>query len=264
MTNAVNELSFFQVILSYVFMLIVLFILKKRGIKREKELIISSLRMSLQLFVTGNILVYILKNPSVFVTMIIIVLMEVFTVFTIFRKFNGKLTKRLKIIVAFSIIGGTLFSIFYFLLIVVQIKPWYNPQYFIPIGGMLIGNAMTAVTLGLNSLINGMTTQKSIVEEALILGATPALATKSIIDSSFDSAIMPTINSMIGMGIIFLPGMMTGQILSGTLPTTAIAYQIAIMLGILGSVSLSVSLLLHFGYKSYFNKDSQISFTETK
>lgn len=258
MTNTINELSFFQVILSYVFMLIILVILRKRGIKREKELIIASFRMSIQLFITGYFLVYILGNPNVFMTILIIALMEIFTVFTIFKKFKGKLSEKLKKIVVFSIISGTLFSIFYFLLIVVQIKPWYNPQYFIPISGMLIGNAMTAVTLGLNSLINGMTIQKSIVEESLILGATPYLATKSIIDSSFDSAIMPTINSMVGMGIIFLPGMMTGQILSGTVPTTAIAYQIAIMLGILGSVGLSVILMLHFGYKSYFNKDNQI------
>lgn len=258
MINGVIKLSIYQLISSYVFVLIIFAILKKRGIKRENELIISSIRMSFQLFITGNILVHILKNPNVFVTLLIIVLMESFTVYTILKKFKGKLSKNLKKIVGLSIVIGTLFPIFYFLLIVVQVKPWYNPQYFIPIAGMLIGNAMTAITLGLNSLINGMTIQKSFVEEALILGATPQVASKSIIDSSFDSAIIPTINSMLGMGIIFLPGMMTGQILSGTSPTTAIAYQIAIMLGILGSVGLSVIIMLNLGYKSYFNKDSQI------
>jgi putative ABC transport system permease protein len=103
-----------------------------------------------------------------------------------------------------------------------------------------------------------MTTQKALVEEALVLGATPRLATKSIIDNTFDSAIMPTINSMVGMGIVFLPGMMTGQILSGTLPTTAVAYQISIMLGILGAVSFTVILMLYLGYRSFFNKEDQL------
>lgn len=84
------------------------------------------------------------------------------------------------------------------------------------------------------------------------------MATRDIINSTFDGAIMPTINSMLGMGIVFLPGMMTGQILSGIAPTTAIAYQIAIMLGILGSVSLSVILMLILGYRTFFNEQDQL------
>lgn len=102
-------------------------------------------------------------------------------------------------------------------MIVVRINPWYNPQYFIPIAGMMVGNSLTGLSLGVKSLLEGMTTQKNLVEEALTLGATPQMATKNIINSTFDAAIMPTINSMLGMGIIFLPGMMTGQILSGPL-----------------------------------------------
>ena len=107
--------------------------------------------------------------------------------------------------------------------------------------------------------MEAMTIQRAMVEEALVLGATPQAATKSIINRTFDSAILPTLNSMMGMGIIFLPGMMTGQILSGVSPLTAISYQIAIMLGILGSVSLSVILLLQWGYKTFFNKEDQLN-----
>lgn len=65
---------------------------------------------------------------------------------------------------------------------------------------------------------------------------------------------------MVGMGIVFLPGMMTGQILSGTAPTTAIEYQMAIMLGILGSVSLTVILFVQLTYKTFFNKEGQLVF----
>jgi putative ABC transport system permease protein len=103
-----------------------------------------------------------------------------------------------------------------------------------------------------------MTAQRALVEEALILGATPQEASKNIINNTFDAAILPTINSMVGMGIVFLPGMMTGQILSGTAPTTAIAYQIAIMLGILGAVALSVMIMLQLGYRTFFNKEAQL------
>jgi putative ABC transport system permease protein len=155
-------------------------------------------------------------------------------------------------------VTGTLSCLLYFLLIIIRITPWYNPQYFIPIAGMLIGNSMTGISLGVKSLIEGMTTQKSLVEEALILGATPQMATRDIINNTFDAAIMPTINSMVGMGIVFLPGMMTGQILSGTSPTTAVTYQIAIMLGIMGAVALTVIIMLQLGYRSFFNQEDQL------
>lgn len=73
-----------------------------------------------------------------------------------------------------------------------------------------------------------------------------------MINLAFDSAILPTINSMVGMGIVFLPGMMTGQILAGADPTLAIAYQIAIMLGILGSVALTVIIMLKLSHGTFF------------
>ncbi|XVG95318.1 ABC transporter permease [Eubacteriales bacterium KG127] len=97
-----------------------------------------------------------------------------------------------------------------------------------------------------------------------MLGANSKTATKEVVDYAFDSAIIPTINSMLGMGIVFFPGMMTGQILSGLSPLIATQYQIIIMLGILGSVSFSVVLLVEFGYKTYFNNKEQFIIDEDK
>lgn len=257
--DGIIDLSIWQVAVAYFFVLIVIAIVKIRGINKEKEIVISSVRMTLQLILTGYILVYVFQNPSPAITIGIIVLMETFSIYTIFKKFQGKLSKPLKKIIALSMSIGTLSSLVYFLFIVVRISPWYSPQYFVPIAGMLIGNSMTGISLGVKSLIEGMSTQKSLIEEALILGATPQSASKNIINSTFDAAIMPTVNSMVGMGIVFLPGMMTGQILSGTAPTTAISYQIAIMLGILGAVALSVIIMLQLGYRTFFNEESQLS-----
>ena len=240
------------------FVIIVLIIVRTRGIKREKEIIISSIRMTLQLVLVGYLLGHIFNNPNAFITIGIIILMEVFAVYTVFKKFKKQLSKSLKQVIVASMAVGTLSCLVYFLLVVVRISPWYDPRYFIPIAGMIVGNSMTGVSLGVKSLVEGMTVQRAVVEEALILGATPQDASRSIVDSTFDAAILPTINSMVGMGIVFLPGMMTGQILSGTDPTTAIAYQIAIMLGILGAVALSVFIMLHWGYRTFFNKECQL------
>ncbi|MBO8158440.1 iron export ABC transporter permease subunit FetB [Thermosyntropha sp.] len=256
--HGIIDLTIFQILLAYIFVLILLAIVKARGIKREKEIIIASLRMTLQLVLVGYILVYIFNNPSPFITVLIIFIMESFAIYTVLKRFSEGLFPAFKRVIVFSMSTGTIACIFYFLFLVVQVSPWYDPQYFIPIAGMLIGNSMTGISLGVKSLLEGMKTQKNLVEEALVLGATPQAATKKIVDDSFDAAIMPTINSMLGMGIVFLPGMMTGQILSGTAPTTAIAYQIAIMLGILGAVALSVFVMLQLGYRTFFNKEDQL------
>ncbi len=256
--NGIINLSIWQLILAFVFILIVLAITRIKGISREKEILISSLRMTIQLVLTGYVLVYVLDNPSPLLTTAMIILMECFAIYTVFKKFKQRLSNKLKTAIALSMVAGTLSCLLYFLFIVVRISPWYDPQYFIPIGGMLIGNSMIGISLGVNSLVEGMTSQRNLVEEALILGATPQAATKSIVNQTFDAAIMPTINSMLGMGIVFLPGMMTGQILSGTSPATAVTYQIAIMLGILGAVALSVFLLLEMGYRSFFNEECQL------
>ena len=255
--KGIIELTVFQVALAYVFVLVVLVIMRLRGIRREKEIIISSVRMTLQLILVGYLLVYVFDYPNPFITISIIIIMEAYAVYTIFKKFRKKLSRPLQKVIAVSMSFGTLSCIIYFLLVVVGISPWYEPQYFIPIAGMIIGNSMTGISLGVKSLLEGMTVQRAQVEEALILGATPYDAAKSIINSTFDAAILPTINSMIGMGIVFLPGMMTGQILSGTAPTTAISYQIAIMLGILGAVALTVIIMLHWGSRTFFNKEDQ-------
>ncbi|WP_286907278.1 ABC transporter permease [Clostridium sp. UBA1652] len=256
--NEVIDIQLWRMIAAYIFVVLVLFIVKKRGISREKEIIISTIRMTLQLILTGYILVYLFNNINPIFTIIVVVIMEIFAINNIWNNSKVKLSKQLKKIIAISMLVGTLLSLIYFLFVVINISPWYNPRYFIPTAGMLIGNSMTGISLGVTRLVDGMKTQKHQLESALMLGATPKIASKEIVDKAFDSAILPTINSMVGMGIIFLPGMMTGQILSGTSPLTAIEYQIAIMLGILGSVAFTVIIFVQFGYKTFFNDQNQL------
>jgi len=256
--NGIIDLTVLQVALAYLFVLLVLAIVRMRGINREKEIIISSVRMTLQLVLVGYALAYLFEYPNPWLIAGIVLFMEAFAVYTVFDKFKDRLVKPLKYVIAISMSLGTLACLIYFLLVVVRLAPWYAPQYFIPIAGMIIGNSMTGTALGLKFLLDGMTTQKALVEDALILGATPRAASRNIINNAFDSAILPTINSMVGMGFVFLPGMMTGQILAGIAPTTAIAYQIAIMLGILGAVALTVIMMLQLGYRTFFNQEDQL------
>ncbi len=252
------KLQISQLAAAYVFVIILMLIVRIKGILREKEIILSTVRMTLQLILTGYILVYLFENPHPLYILLAIAAMQAFAIFNIFKRVKVKLSSKIKKIIALAMITGTLSSLLYFILVVIKLSPSYEPRYFIPIAGMLIGNSMTGISLGVSRLAEGMKTQKNMVETALMLGATPKAAARQISDTAFDSAILPTINSMVGMGIVFLPGMMTGQILSGVSPVTAIEYQIAIMLGVLGSVTLTVVIFTELGYRTFFNRQQQM------
>src|SRR5699024_12229955 len=98
--------------------------------------------------------------------------------------------------------------------------------------------------IGCMELLIGIKVEKEKVEGALMLGVRTKEASKQVINQAFDSVMLPTINAMVGMGIVFLPGMMVGQIISGTSPVVALQYQIAVMLGVAGTVSLTVVIFL--------------------
>jgi putative ABC transport system permease protein len=123
---------------------------------------------------------------------------------------------------------------------------------------MTVGNSMTGISLGVERLIQGFKVGRARIEEALMLGATPQMAVTNFLGETFSAAIIPTINSMLGMGLVFIPGMMTGQILAGSSAVEAIKYQIVIMMGITGSVSLAVYLVIQLGYRTFFNDRAQL------
>ncbi len=258
MNDSIIELALWQVLIAYVFVAIILVILRTRNISRERILVIATLRMSFQLVIVGLLLTWVIENPHPFFTLLIILIMQGFAVYTVLSRFKGKLNRPLKQYILMAIPSGTLLTLAYFLFLVIGIEPWYDPQYFIPIAGMIIGNSMTGITLGVHTMVNRFTNETAQVRGALTLGASPKAASKPIVDEAFDAAIMPTINNMLGTGIIFLPGMMTGQILSGVLPSTAVLYQITILLGILGGVALTTYIFLRVGYRAFFNDQAQL------
>ena len=122
------------------------------------------------------------------------------------------------------------FAITIFALVtVIGVRPWYTPQYAIPLLGMMLGNTMTGIALGLDRLTEAAWERRTIIEGRLMLGHPWSEAIGEIRRSSARSAMVPTINSMAAAGLVSLPGMMTGQILGGNPPMEAVKYQILIM-----------------------------------
>ena len=108
------------------------------------------------------------------------------------------------------------------LLTALRPDPWYDPRYAIPLLGMILGNCMTGIALGLDTLTTSLVSRRASVEAQLMLGATRREAAAPVTREALRSALMPTINSMAATGVVSLPGMMTGQILGGVPPAEAV------------------------------------------
>jgi putative ABC transport system permease protein len=126
---------------------------------------------------------------------------------------------------------------------IVHAEPWWTPQYFLPIGGMVLGNSMNSVAVALDRLFSDLRARASVVEMQLCLGADAAEASADIVRTAVRAGMIPSINSMMAVGLVSIPGMMTGQILGGSDPSQAIRYQIVVMLMIVGATALGSTLL---------------------
>jgi putative ABC transport system permease protein len=115
------------------------------------------------------------------------------------------------------------------LTVIIDIEPWYHPQYAIPLLGMLLGNTLNGVSLGVDRLTAAVWQHRQLIESRLALGEPWPVAIRDFQREGLHAGLTPTLNAMAAAGIVSLPGMMTGQILAGSPPLTAVAYQILIM-----------------------------------
>ena len=252
------DLSLWQLAAAGVYVLVSLVLVRWLKIPREREIINATLRMTIQLFIAGYLLTWVFDHPNGFTVAAILVVMLTFAAINSIRRINEHVPVALRKVMATSLVIGSVSSLAYFLLVIVQNGAWSDPRYVIPIAGMIVGNSMTGVALGGSRLIQGMEDRRPTVEAALMLGATPRTASRSVVQQAFDAAILPTVNTMVGIGIVSLPGMMTGQILAGQDPNVAIRYQIAIMVGIMAAVAVSVVILVEWGYRTFFTDADQL------
>lgn len=251
-------LNIAQFSLIYLLLLVVLFIMKKSKVDQSKLLFWASVKMSIQLMLTGFVLEYIFGTPQpIYVGLYLLVMMA----FATHRVYVAapNLNKEFRVAVAIGIVVSSMFVLAFFVMAVVG-ENILNPQYTIPLAGMLIGNSMTGLSLGVRSFMQSIEKEKLKINTLINLGVAPKEILRPFANNALETAILPTLNSMVSMGIVSLPGMMTGQILSGTSPSNAILYQIAIMIAICASVCLCVFIALNLGYKSLYNNKQQFNF----
>lgn len=140
---------------------------------------------------------------------------------------------------------------------IVQVEPWYRPQYIIPLLGMILHNTLNGVSLGLDRFSSELEGNRDAVETLLALGATRWEAAQDAMRQSLRTGMVPIINTMMVVGIVSLPGMMTGQLLAGVDPMQAVMYQTVIMFLIAAGTSLGTLIVVLLGYRRLFNQHHQ-------
>ncbi len=202
-----------------------------------RSLLVASLRMVVQLLLVGFILEYIFTLnrplPIIGIALVMTTLAGVSAVNRTRRRFTGVYWDSLLSVLAssFVITGAAVLGI-------LNVDPWYQAQYAIPLLGMVLGNTLNGISLTLDRFLEDAHRDRGLIEAELSLGATRWEAGHRLVRESLRTGMIPTINSMMVMGIVSLPGMMTGQMLAGASPAAAVRYQIVIMFMITAATAL--------------------------
>ncbi|MFV0438633.1 MAG: ABC transporter permease [Desulfopila sp.] len=207
----------------------------------EKRIVLFACRMVGQLLFIGLILRYLFASAD----WRLVTLMSLVMLAAAGREVQARQKRRIRGIVGYLIGTGAMFlSSFAVTLLaltaIVGVKPWYTPQYAIPLLGMLLGNTMTGIALAVDRLGSQFYEQRNVIEQRLMLGQSWQEASADIQRDCMRTGMIPIINSMAAAGLVSLPGMMTGQILGGTPPLEAVKYQILIILLIAAGTGFGV------------------------
>jgi putative ABC transport system permease protein len=217
----------------------------------------ATLRTVVQLLGVGYILAIIfeLKNAIA----VLGVLMVMLTIATITaRNRIGKKIPQLLLVVFGSIFFSTALTLSYTNLLIIQPETWYEPQYLIPLAGIVLGNSMNGAAIAGERLVSSISSSRLEIETHLSLGATPQQAVTAYRNDAVRAGLIPTLNQMMVVGVVTLPGMITGQLLSGIKPLEAASYQILIML-MLAFTNLITTVLVTQGLtRQFFNTQAQL------
>ncbi|MCA0873225.1 iron export ABC transporter permease subunit FetB [Seohaeicola saemankumensis] len=207
----------------------------------ERKLLISAARMVVQLLLVGLVLKSVFSLGSPWFTLLIALVMLGFAAREIAARQNRQLagTWGYSLGAGAMMMSAALVTVF---ALTAQIRPdpWWSPQFALPLFGMILGNTMTGISLGLDTLHGVLVREQRGVEARLLLGAPRMQALRPVMRDALRSGFTPIINAMAATGVVSLPGMMTGQILSGVDPREAVKYQLLIMFLIGGATGLGV------------------------
>jgi len=225
----------------------------------DRDLVWGALRGAAQLIAIGYLLLLLFNNERPGWVLFVLTVMLIVAAATSSRRVEHGPGWRVLFPRALIAIGAgaavTLVPVFAF---VVPPHPWYEARYLVPIGGMMLSNAMNVVAQVFERIFASANSEADQIEALLALGATPRQALHRQVRATLRAALIPTINGLLTVGLVSLPGMMTGQIVSGTSPEQAVRYQIVIMYQLVGVAAVAGLLAVAFARRLLFTRRAQL------
>jgi len=239
------DLTITSMLWMYALMLVPLAVFYYLRLGIIRDTLISLVRMTVQLILVGLYLKYIFQLNNGFVSLLWVVIMLVVANMSILKKAGLKRNLFFWRSLA-GVAGSTLLASGWFILVSIRPDPLYDARYLVPITGMILGNCLRSNVLSLERFYSGIRKNENEFMTYLMLGASLREAVRPYLRDAIKAAVNPSVATMATMGIVSLPGMMTGQILGGALPVEAIKYQIGIMICIFTSMVVAslVNILL--------------------
>lgn len=252
------QLSWWQLGIGFLSLILPAIILWWYKTGLNKKLAVATLRMTIQLLFVGYYLEYLFELDNAWVNLAWIMIMVVVADFATIDR--SELNRTWTLII--PIFGATFFGIIlidlFFLELVIRLPQFLQAQYAIPVTGMVLGNCLRSNVIGINDFYYSLKENRERYHFYLAAGATRQEALYPFYQRALKRSANPTIATMATIGLVSLPGMMTGQILSGSSPMTAIMYQIMIMLAIFSGTILSVYLAINWSNRFVFSDTDKL------
>ena len=222
------------------------------GLRLSRDIAVSILRMSIQLALVGIYLKMLFDLNHPWLNGLWILMMLVVADLSILKR-AGLKARYFALATFMAIASSILFTTAFLVILVIQPVHFYDARYIVPLAGMILGNCLQGNVIALERFYSALRKNENEYATFLLLGASRWEAVLPYFRDAIKAAINPTIAGMATMGLVSLPGMMTGQILGGSEPWLAVKYQIAIMICIFTSTTLAAVINLKLSLAIAFN-----------
>ena len=222
-----------------------------------QRLVIGAVRAVAQLVLVGYVLVSLFALDRWYLVVAALLIMLIVATQAVVTRQPGA-RRRLVIITGVAMLVASGLTLLYISTLVVRVAPWYNPQYMIPLFGMIVGSAMNAAAIAAERLHSEITARRAEIEAYLALGAHYHHASQYAVRQAMRTSLIPTVNGLMVVGIVTLPGMMTGQILAGTSPLIAIRYQIVVVFMQTAAVAMTTAMVTLWYRRTFFTPALQL------
>ena len=225
--NGVIVIGPLHLALAFGFIVITAVVLTLFKLKITRQYLFAATRTLAQVLLLGYILSWIFGLDSFMLVLGVIALMTGVAAFTVARR-NPSAPRTIAPVAFIIMFGVVLLTIVIVANLIIGLHPWYNPRYLVPLTGMILGNAMSGMAIALERMFNDMDLRTDEIRSLVALGATPWECARASVRSALRAGIIPNINTLATIGIVFIPGMMSGQVLAGIDPAHAAPYQIVV------------------------------------